>query len=475
MRLGDLIVGTGLASRRDMDRALEQQRHSGRDLGEVLIEAGILSQAQLDGLKAKLPPARDTIADLGIEPRIVFDLLVKFVSVTGAATTGRIADALGLSHRLATAVVTQARADGLVDAKPGLLGGDLRVELTPRGKALAAEAFANNTYVGPVPVPLAEYAALARRQTIRPEKVGARDVERAFADMVLSGRMLERIGTAANAGRAMLLYGASGNGKTLIAEHIGRLFPTMVLIPHCFEVGGQIVKVFDAAVHHRLDAPEGRSPAAASILADEFDPRWVPCLRPFVVAGGELSLDMLDLKFDPLSRFYEAPLHVKATNGVLLIDDFGRQLASPVALLNRWVVPMDRGMDYLKLHTGQSFTVPFDVLQVFATNLTPSDLMDPAFLRRLPYKIHVVAPTPQELAEIFRRAAAHKGVALSEEMIAYAIRSLSERGGILACHQPATILDLILDACAFAGRAPVADRAMIDMALENLLLEQAPR
>lgn len=470
MQLSELIVGLGLTSREAMQRALATQRHRGMPLPEALVETGALTPEQVAGLAARLPPVPGTLADLGIEPKVVFDLMAKFLRFTGAATTARIADALGLPHRLATAAVAQARADGLVDARPGLVpGSELRMELTPHGKIVAAEALANDTYVGPVPVSLAQYSEWARRQTIRPERVRMDAIEAAFADMVLPRRLLERIGAAANSGRSILLYGAAGNGKTTIAEHLGRLFRTMVMIPHCFEIGGHIVKVFDPTLHQRIDA---EAEAPGGLLADELDPRWVPCRRPFVAAGGELSLDMLDLKFDPVSRFYTAPLHVKAMNGVLLIDDFGRQLAPPAALLNRWVVPMDRGKDYLTLHTGQSFTVPFDVLPIFSTNLSPEDLMDPAFLRRLPYKIHVAAPDEAALKEIFRRQSARKGIALSESLIAHAVRLVGERGGPLAGHQPAAILDLVADACAFSGRAPEADRELIELAAESVLLER---
>lgn len=470
MQLSDLIVSLGWVSREAMGRALAARHHGGAPVAEALMEAGLLTPAQVAELAARVPPVPETVAALGIPAKLVFALLTKYLRFAGTATTARIAEALGLAHRLATAVVAEARAEGIVDARPGIVaGGELRLELTPRGKALAEEALANDTYVGVVPVPLAQYVEWARRQTIRPERVAWEGVESAFADMVLPRRLLERIGAAANSGRAMLLYGAAGNGKTTIAEHLGRLFRTMVMIPHCFEVDGHIVRVFDPALHQRFAAHAPATPG--SILADELDPRWVPCRRPFVAAGGELGLHMLDLRFDPVSRFYEAPLHVKAMNGVLLIDDFGRQLAPPAALLNRWVVPMDRGRDYLTLHTGQSFSLPFDVLPIFSTNLSPEDLMDPAFLRRLPYKIHVTPPGEAELAEIFRRESARKGIPIGEALIAEAIRIIGERGSVLAAHQPAAVLDLVSDACAFAGRPAQADAALIGQALESVLLE----
>jgi len=334
---------------------------------------------------------------------------------------------------------------------------------------MAVEAFANSAYIGPLPVSLEEYSQRVLRQTIRGEVVSAEAVAGAMHPLVVEEELLAKVGIAANAGRSILLYGAPGNGKTSIAERMVKAFGAMVLVPHCFEVAGQIVKVFDPSVHRQLGTGGGRT--TTSLFADEFDPRWVPCRRPFVAAGGELSLDMLDLKFEETARFYEAPLHVKAMNGVLLIDDFGRQLVRPDALLNRWVVPMDRRIDFLKLHTGQSFQIPFDQLLVFSTNLSPRDLMDGAFLRRLPYKIHVHGPNTQDFALLLRAKAQEHGIAYSEAAIVFTIESIMKHGTPLAFYQASEIPQQIADLCQFVGRPLVADDASIGFALGNLLVE----
>ncbi len=469
MRFSDLLVALELVPRKEVDEALARQAQTGRPLGELIVEAGLLSARQVQELQDGLPPPPDTLPQLGIDSRIVFDILVKYLSTAGQGTTASVAETLAISRRLSAALIESARAQGIVELKPGIVAGELRVELTPRGRSMAVEAFANNAYIGPLPISLAEYSARVLRQTIRGETVTAQAVAAAMRPLVVGDDLLAKVGIAANAGRSILLYGAPGNGKTSIAERMVKVFGAMVLVPHCFEVGGQIVKVFDPSVHRRLGARNDRL-LAASLLADEFDPRWVPCRRPFVAAGGELSLDMLDLKFEETSRFYEAPLHVKAMNGVLLIDDFGRQLVRPEALLNRWVVPMDRRVDFLKLHTGQSFQIPFDQLLVFSTNLSPRDLMDPAFLRRLPYKIHVAGPSVEDFAGLLHANAAEHGVDYPEPAIIWTIEAIQRHGTMLAYYQATEIPQQIADFCRFLGRPPVADESTIGFALGNLLV-----
>jgi predicted ATPase with chaperone activity len=319
---------------------------------------------------------------------------------------------------------------------------ELRYTLSERGKQWAQDAMRQSLYVGPVPVTLSSYSERISRQRITNERIDKAAVDVAFADLVISPEFVQEIGPAINSGRSILLYGPAGNGKTSVAEKIGRVFTGVVYIPYCFEVDGQIIKVFDAGIHQPVQSQSDSPDRLGTVRRENFDRRWVPCRRPFIVVGGELTLEMLDLSFNAQSKFYEAPLHIKALGGTFVIDDFGRQVVRPEELLNRWIVPLESRVDYLKLHTGKSFSLPFDELLIFSTNMLPRDLMDPAFLRRIPYKTAVAAPTREEYRHIFRGISKREGLEAPDDVIEFVISELCERNDFpLASFQPKFIID----------------------------------
>jgi energy-coupling factor transporter ATP-binding protein EcfA2 len=301
-------------------------------------------------------------------------------------------------------------------------------------------------------------------------------LRRGFEGLVVPEQMFRRLLPAINAGRSVLLYGPPGNGKTTLSTRIAGLFKDVVYIPYAVEVAGQIIKIFDVQIHKPIPTEAPAAPATPTLLPtalglqrETYDQRWAACSRPVVMAGGEMTLDMLDLQYSTDNRFYDAPLHVKALNGMMLIDDFGRQKFAPNDLLNRWIVPMENQIDFMKLISGASFTLPFDVLLMFSTNLQPGDLMDAAFLRRIQYKIKLFEPTREEYHTIFKAVARARGLLFDESVFDYVLQKLDRFG--LAYYQPRFICDHVVETCKSFKLAPQLTRELVSEALANLYVD----
>jgi predicted ATPase with chaperone activity len=416
------------------------------------------------------PSAPNSLQKTGVDHKLLFDLVLKLMHAEGLTTVSTMADRARLPAALVAELVEEARDLALLESL-GARGADLTAErryaLTGKGHDWAIEALERCHYVGPAPVSLEAFREQVQRQRITRERVGPEQIMRSFAHLVLADDLLARLGPAVNSGKSILLYGRSGNGKTAIAEALRDAFGDIVAVPYCIAVGGQIINYFDPHVHHVVpssdgDANQGDEP--------KRDLRWVACRRPITVVGGEFTLDMLDLVFDSAAKFYEAPAHLKATGGIFVIDDFGRQRASPESILNRWVVPLERGVDYLSLRTGKKFPVPFDGLVIFSTNLTPTDVADQALLRRLHYKIEVTEPSKEDYARIWARLCKDRGIELPDDLVPFLEEAFYTDSDIpRAGYHPHYLVDQVAAMCEYARRPLQLDKALLGLAWRNLL------
>jgi hypothetical protein len=416
------------------------------------------------------PPAPSSIKEAGVGHKLLFDLILKLMHVEGLSTVTMLAARSRLPGVLIADLVEEAREFALLESR-GARGSDysaeLRYALTGKGHDWAIEALERCQYVGPAPVSLEAFREQVEKQRITRERVGPDQIVRSFAHLVLPETLLARLGPAVNSGKSILLYGRSGNGKTAIAEALRDAFCDVIAVPYCIAVDSQIINYFDAHVHHVVPANDCEE------LKREFGPnrdrRWVACRRPLSLVGGELTLDMLDLVFDGAAKLYEAPAHLKATGGIFVVDDFGRQRASPESILNRWVVPLERGVDYLSLRTGRKFPVPFDGLVIFSTNLTPTDLADPGLLRRLHYKIEITNPSKEDYAQIWARVCEERGIEPPDDLIPFLEQAFYERSDIpRAGYHPHYLIGQVAAMCEYAGRPPQLDKELLGLAWSNL-------
>lgn len=417
-------------------------------------------------------PQPQSVEETGVHSGLLLDLCIKCIYFAGRPLARQISAHMMLPFPVVEELLDFLKREQYVEVvgSSGTGESQYKYALTVKGMEKAEEVLRRGQYNGPAPVAFEQYVEVQHRQSVRGLRIDGDIEKRELSHLVLDDKTLYALGAAVNSGRSMLLYGNSGNGKSSAAAAIGRMLPGQVLIPFAFEYNGHVIKVFDPRVH--VEVPEDaevdrRNENSFDVLPDERrrDRRWVKTLRPVVMAGGSLSLQDLELRYSDVSKFYVAPLQVKANSGVLVIDDFGRQLIEPKELLNRWIVPLEQGVDHLTLHTGDTIVMPFDLLLVFSTNIPPRQLGDEAFFRRIRHKIEMPDPGRQHFERIFRQVCESKEIACPDAALAYLLEThyLAKQRPFRGCH-PRDIVELIESIANYRGERPELRPELIDIA-----------
>lgn len=428
-----------------------------------------------DASASKAPPVPETLENTGLSDAFVSDLLLKTLYLQGARTGRQLESSLRLPFSILDDELLDLQHRRFIEVRGSEGHGRIgyTFDITGEGRARCREIMQTGRYVGPAPITLSEYWESVRSQSTRGLQIGREKIVEGFSHLVFDEEFIETLGPAINSGKSLFLYGHAGNGKTSIAEAVAEMLGTTIFIPFAVEIDGQIISVYDPVAHGGHE--EAQSPEEGpSFLreAPEFDQRYTLVRRPVVMVGGELTLDELELQFDPQSGVYRAPPQVKANCGVFIIDDFGRQRVRPRDLLNRWMVPLDRHMDFLSLPMGHKLPVPFECLLIFATNLNPSELVEEAFLRRIQYKVLVGNPSREDYEEIFRRCCEKAGLEYTERGVDLIYEEFYEKRGLpaRACH-PRDLVNHLLDISRYMGEEPTLSGRMLGLACRSYFLD----
>ncbi|MGR3762058.1 ATPase [Roseobacteraceae bacterium NS-SX3] len=419
------------------------------------------------------PPAPKGLGQMQLPLVMMRDILLKTMFRKNADTVSDLAAAVCLPVPVTQELVDMARDQKLVEATGTLnanSGNEMGYQLTDAGKSRALDALSQSEYYGAMPVPLDVYREQVKRQSIRNILITRDQLVGAMGHLVLPDSLLDHLGPAVSAGRSILMYGPPGNGKSSISNGIRDALGDHVYVPRAIEYAGQVITVYDPVVHTAV-AQEEDDPNSLR-RARRFDSRYVKCERPTVITGGELSLSMLDLVYNPTARTYQAPLQLKSTGGIFIVDDLGRQAEPPQALINRWIVPLEEGRDILALQSGEKFEVPFDTLVIFSTNFHPNEIFDQAALRRIFFKIKIDGPDQENFLKIFALVARKKGLPLDEAALVHLLKTKYPTiNNVYANYQPVFLIDQMIAICEFEGLPYQMSPALIDRAWDNMFVK----
>jgi energy-coupling factor transporter ATP-binding protein EcfA2 len=462
---GERLIQKDKITDEQLQKALERQRMQGGRLGHNLVALGYISEDDLTEFFRVHPEVPETVEETGLDFSFIVDLVAKHALNLGEFTIPVLGDRIKLPNPLLDQAIERLRKDQMVEVRGAdqLAKLSYRFALTDAGIKRASGLLDVCRYMGPAPVPFEKYRSMVEIQTIKSILVDEESINDAFSHIIVSDRILERLGPAISSGKEIFLYGPSGNGKTTIAETIGRVLPGSIYMPYAVQVEGEIVTIFDQANHVAVESEQH---------GDKVDQRWILVKRPVVMVGGEMNLNSLNIDFNPISKFYEAPLQMKANNGLFIVDDFGRQLVDPQVLLNRWIVPLERRTDFITFHTGMKIEIPFDQLVVFSTNLEPRNLVDEAFLRRIRYKINIDHPELHEYREIFQRVCESNSIAFNGDVFDYLIERFYHQKNVKlnSCHCR-DLIESIIDDAHYHGIKPEMTKRSISLAWESYFVE----